>query len=137
MTRLGWISAAVALAAVLCSLALFALRARGLPARAADGAYVNDCCGKLVLSDGTLILGDNGERSVSYVIEWDEKGPFILPKFYVGPWENRGFQIDGSRPALPLRLDRLPAPTTIQLYDYPKSYLFRRQSLKLHGLIAR
>ena len=36
-----------------------------------------------------------------------------------------------------LGLDRLPAPTTIQLYDYPTSYLFRRQSLKLHGLIAR
>ena len=137
MTRRGWICAGTMLVLATCLATLLALRQRGLPASAADGSYVNDCCGKMVLSDGTLILGDKGERSVSYVVEKDEKGPFILPKFYVGPWENRGFQIDGSRPALPLRLDRLPAPTTIQLYDYPKSYLFRRQSLKLHGLIAR
>src|SRR4051812_26476018 len=126
MTRRGRIGAGTMLAVATCLTALLILRERGLTASAADGSYVNGCCGELVLSDGTLFLGDKGERSISYVVKRDKKGPFILPKFYVGPWEDRGFQIDGSRPAVPLRLDRLPAPTTLELSDSDKSYVFRR-----------
>src|SRR5665213_3112351 len=106
MTRWGWITAAVT--SVVAALLLALLREPRLPADAANGSYDNDCCGKIVLSDGTLFLGDKGERSVSYVVQRDKKGPFILPKFFVGTWEDRGFQIDGSRPAVPLRLDRIP-----------------------------
>ncbi len=130
MTQSSRIGVALTLTVSILS-ALFVLHERRLSANVANGTYNNDCCGKIVLSGGTMILGDKGEQSVGYVIESDQKGPFILPRFYVGTWEDRGFQMDGSRPALRLRLDKLPAPSAIQLYDGRKSYVFTRQGALL------
>jgi hypothetical protein len=124
-------------AATVILLTSFVLLGRGLPASAANGSYDNDCCGKIVLRDGTMLLGDNEERSVSYVVQRDAKGPFVLPHFYVGTWEARGFQIDGGRPALRLRLDRIPSPNAIQLHDGSSSFVFRRQTVDVHGILSR
>jgi hypothetical protein len=90
-----------------------------------NGAFANDCCGTLQLADGQMVL--NGKPSVRYAVGRDRTGPYVLPSTYVGPYEDRGFEIDGSRPAMRLRLDRLPRPTKIALRGERKLFVFKAQ----------
>jgi hypothetical protein len=83
-------------------------------ARRADGAREKTSAGKAV--------------SVGFVVERDESGPYVLPKRFVGTWEDNGFEVDGSRPPLKLRLDTLPNPTRIFLPSARGSYSFERQA---------
>lgn len=91
----------------------------------ANGLFANDCCSDIRLQDGVMSVAD---VKVDYVVGRDAKGPFVLPDRFVGTWEDRGIQMDGSRPAVKLRLDRLPGPRAIQLYDFGRSYVFRRKA---------
>ena len=102
---------AFAVASVVIGLSLFLLREPGLAADAADGSYVNDCCGTLVLREGRMVLGE--VKSVAYELGEDADGPYALPERYVGTWEERGFEIDGSRAPVKLRLDAVPRPSQI------------------------
>ena len=86
--------------------------------------FANDCCGTLELHDSAMIL--NGKQATRYIVGRDGQGPYVLPKAYVGGYETIGFEIDGSRPVARLRLDRLPHPTSVQLYGYGKAYIFKR-----------
>jgi hypothetical protein len=132
MTRSRWIIAAacgIVLAAGLAVLLVLSLRAPAIPIGSANGDFEHDCCGRLRLRDGRMLLGDKLE--VRYAIDRDEKGPFILPSVYSGPWEENGFETDGSRPALKLRLDKLPMPGTIELYGGRKIYVFKRKVFRL------
>lgn len=88
------------------------------------GAFRNPCCGTLELSNGDMLL--NGRKMVRYVVGRDEEGPFVLPGFYVGAFPYRRFEVDGSARATKLRLDRLPAPTRITLYQGEAAYDFKR-----------
>jgi hypothetical protein len=90
-----------------------------------NGGFEDDCCGTLVLRDGRMVL--NKKQAVTYVVGQDAQGPYILPRTYVGAYQDVGFEVDGTRPATKLRLDRLPQPTRILLYDGGKPYLFRRK----------
>jgi hypothetical protein len=101
------------LAVAAAGLAFFALRDPGIAADSADGSYANDCCGTLVLRDGHMVLGET--RSVDYELGEDAEGPFVLPETYVGTWEELGFEVDGSRPPVKLRLDALPKPRRIEV----------------------
>jgi hypothetical protein len=126
-----WIIAAaagIALAA-LGAIALPFLREPAIPIQSANGDFEHDCCGKLRLRDGRMMLGD--KLDIGYAIDRDAKGPFILPSVYSGPWEDNGFETDGSRPPLKLRLDKLPAPETIELYSGGKTYVFKRKRFVL------
>ncbi|HEY0043516.1 MAG TPA: hypothetical protein VGB62_03095 [Allosphingosinicella sp.] len=116
------IAAAVAIAAA--GFVVFR-SAGGTPDAAADGAYWHDCCGTVTLTGGRMTLGES-KQQVPYELGTDEAGPYLLPSTYVGTWEDRGFQTDGSRPAEKLRLDRLPHPDTIRLSDIGRSYTFKR-----------
>lgn len=126
MTQSRWIGAAVVLA-LAAALAFFVFYDPGLPDDAADGVYANDCCGTIELRDGRFVLNGKQQR-VGYVLEQDEAGPYVLPTTFVGTWEERGFEIDGSRPALKLRLDRLPNPHTIQLSAPRGFHTFTRKT---------
>lgn len=94
------------------------------PAGLENGAFMNDCCGTLVLHDGAMLL--NAKQIVRYAVGRDARGPYILPRTYVGPFEDKGFEVDGSQAVAKLRLDRLPHPTRIILHEGPKPYLFAR-----------
>jgi hypothetical protein len=91
-----------------------------------NGRFEADCCGTLELRDGEMLL--NGRHKVRYDVGRDAKGPYLLPRtYYVGGLDDRGFEVDGTRPARKLRLDRLPAPETISLPgDGPDFVLSRR-----------
>lgn len=119
------IAGAGAVAVAGLALTAFFMRPTGLATDSADGTFEHDCCGTVVLRGGTMTLG--GERSVSYVVGRDRDGPYILPATFVGTWEQDGFEIDGTRDPMKIRLDTLPRPTKIQIADVAKSYVFTRK----------
>ena len=117
--------AAIGGTALALSLFLFALLYDpGIPANVADGSYENDCCGTLLLRDGRLFF-ETGV-SVDYIVAEDQAGPYVLPDVYIGPWEERGFEIDGTRSATKVRLDAIPNPTSLVVVAYGQSYVFKR-----------
>lgn len=96
-----------------------------LPPGRENGLFENDCCGTLELRDGSMIL--NGRQKLRYQLGRDGSGPYVLPKTYVGAFEDKGIEIDGTRPVTRLRLDRLPRPERILLYEGPKPFAFERK----------
>ena len=128
----GRIGAPFIVALALLCIALVFLRQPTVSAAAANGSYEHDCCGTLVLRNGSMSFGT--EKSVSYVVEEDDLGPYVLPETFVGTWEDRGFQVDGSRAPLKLRLDRIPNPTRIELHDVGRSYSFKRKAFRPRSL---
>ena len=91
-----------------------------------NGTFANDCCGTIKLTDGKMLLND--QQTVRYAVKRDAAGPYILPYTYVGVVPYEGFDVDGTRSILKLRFDRLPAPTSIELYDGSKPFRFTRQA---------
>lgn len=90
-----------------------------------NGRFEADCCGTIELRDGEMVLNDR--QSVRYDLGRDSEGPYLLPRtYYVGGLDARGFEVDGTRPALKLRLDRLPAPRTIVLPADGPDFLMKR-----------
>jgi hypothetical protein len=91
-----------------------------------NGRFEADCCGTLELRDGEMLL--NGRETLRYDVGRDAKGPYLLPRtYYVGGLADRGFEVDGTRPAVKLRLDRLPAPATIVLPGDGGYFLMKRE----------
>jgi len=117
-----------AVAALLVAGAAFLLLRPAGTSGLENGRFEADCCGTVELRDGEMRL--NGGRKVRYDVGRDSGGPFLLPRtYYVGGLADRGFEVDGTRPALKLRLDRLPRPETILLpADGPDFLLKRRPS---------
>ena len=101
------------------------------PAKTGEkGTFANDCCGTFELSDGKMVL--NGVRTVRYTVASDAVGPYILPRTDVGTMPDHGFAVDGSRSIRKLRLDRLPGPTRITLYEGLIPYVFIRKATRFH-----
>ena len=90
-----------------------------------NGTFANDCCGTIRLADGKMVLND--QQTVRYTVSKDADGPYVLPATFVGVVRYQGFDVDGTRSTLKLRLDRLPRPTTILLYEGSEPYVFKRQ----------
>ncbi len=91
-----------------------------------NGRFEADCCGTLELRDGEMVLNDR--QSVRYDVGRDSEGPYLLPRtYYVGGLDARGFEVDGTRPALKLRLDRMPGPQTIVLPAAGPDFLMKRK----------
>lgn len=91
-----------------------------------NGTFANDCCGTIKLTDGKMLLND--QQTVRYAVKRDAAGPYILPYTYVGVVPYEGFDVDGTRSILKLRFDKLPAPTSIELYDGSKPFRFTRRA---------
>jgi hypothetical protein len=92
------------------------------------GLFANDCCGTVRLADGEMLLND--QQTVSYRVARDADGPYILPRVDVGIVADQGLDVDGTRSVRKLRLDRLPAPTTITIYE-GSPYVFTRSTPRL------
>jgi hypothetical protein len=95
------------------------------PADVANGLFAHDCCGTLSLRDGRMIL--NQTKAVRYKIARDKAGLYIIPETYVGPFEYKGFEVDGARPPIKLRLDHLSRPQSIVLIEGRTSFVFKRK----------
>lgn len=93
------------------------------------GLFANDCCGTVKLADGEMLLND--QQTISYSVARDADGPYILPRFDVGIVADQGLDVDGTRSVRKLRLDRLPAPTRITLYEGSAPYVFTRSTPRL------
>lgn len=84
-----------------------------LPQSFADGTYAGDCCGKIHLQNGHMMVA--GQR-VSYVVERDKQGPYVLPPFYIGA-TIMGMVVNRDQHPLKLRLNDENRPTEIELMD--------------------
>jgi hypothetical protein len=126
MNAKRWIIAvaAVALVAAAGFAAWFLLAGRGTDG-AENGVFAADCCGTVRLESGTLAL--NEAQNVHYTLGRDAAGAYLLPAYYVGVVEDQGLEVDGTRPPLKLRLDRMPHPQRIVLSTGRLSYVFSRK----------
>jgi hypothetical protein len=100
----------------------------------ADGVFSHDCCGTLALQSGRMVV--NGRQAVTYTVGQDKYGAYIVPKTYVGTFEDEGFEIDGTRPATKLRLDRLPQPTSITLREGRNIFVLKRKNSRSDTRLA-
>lgn len=91
-----------------------------LPIATANGTYANDCCGTILLRNGQMTVLS---QQVSYVVERDKIGAYVLPTFYVGPTP-RGIVFRRESFPLKMRLDGEAAPTAIQLMSYDDGSVF-------------
>lgn len=112
-------------AAFVALLLLFVFSNKPVVRAGENGTFANDCCGTVTLVDGKMLLND--QQSVRYTVAEDAKGPYILPRTFVGVVLYEGFAVDGTRSTVKLRLDRLPGPTRIVLYEGLRPYVFTRQ----------
>ena len=119
-----WIIAGIGGAGIVVVLLLVVLPSGPVVKTGEDGTFANDCCGTIKLSDGKMLLND--QQTIRYTVAKDAEGPYILPYAYVGIVLDEGFEVDGTRSTIKLRLDRLPRPTRIVLYEGLRPYVFTR-----------
>ena len=86
-----------------------------LPIDTANGTYANPCCGSLTLTNGQMVVGQG--QFVSYVVEHDKIGRYVLPASYVGVTDGRVLHVDRSANPLMLRLDDTKQPASIDLWS--------------------
>ena len=85
------------------------------PISLADGTYRSDCCGTISLKKGRMTIP---HHEVSYVVEYDKVGSYVLPYHLVGVHEGHVF-IDFGRGGTFLRLDATRPPQSIILNSDP------------------
>lgn len=125
MTR-GWmLGGAAALLVAATGGAAFVMLGQPPASAGEEGFFESDCCGTIRLARGRIELNDS--QSVRYDVGRDQRGPYLLPRTYVGALEDSGFEVDGTQPPRKLRLDRLPAPQAIELPMGTKSFVFKRK----------
>jgi hypothetical protein len=122
--RRGIFAAMVAAGVVVALLLLLASFNEPVAKAGENGVFENDCCGTIQLSDGKMLLND--QQIIRYTVAKDAKGPYILPSTYVGIVRDEGFEMDGTRSTAKLRLDRLPGPTSIVIYEGLRPFVFTR-----------
>src|SRR3954462_7455416 len=121
-----WIIGGMVAAVIVAVVLLFVLSSAPVVKAGENGTFANDCCGTIALSDGKMLLND--KQTLRYAVAKDAKGPYILPYTYVGVVRDEGFEIDGTRSTIKLRLDRLPRPSRIVLYEGLRPYIFTTQA---------
>src|ERR1044071_2065201 len=121
-----WIIAGVAATCIAVLLFLVVAWTKPVVRAGENGIFANDCCGPIQFSDGKLLLTDT--QTVRYTVAKDGKGPYLLPATYVGVVQDEGLEVDGTRSPIKLRLDRLPQPTIVVLYEGLRPYVFTRHA---------
>ncbi|WP_277982827.1 hypothetical protein [Sphingomonas faeni] len=124
-----WITFGIMVVGVVLIAGLAIMLPNSAAGKGENGTFVNDYCGTITLTDGEMLL--NGQRKIRYTVAQDADGPYILPQVYVGAVPDIGFDVDGTRSILKLRLDRLPAPTRIVLHEGLTPYVFTRHAPSL------
>ena len=94
-----------------------------LPIGIANGSYANKCCGTIQLKNGEMSVGG---QLVSYVVERDKMGPYVLPSAYVGVSDGKTLEVDRRKYVLKIRLDDSVQPTQFQLMTDEAIYSFKR-----------
>ncbi len=79
----------------------------------------------LVLKDGHMIVS---KQQISYVVESDKEGPYVLPSFYVGA-SSRGFVVREKGFSLKLHFNDAARPSEIELMDDSDGSTFTFQRL--------
>lgn len=125
--KLWPVGAAASAGVVALGLALL-LYKPATPADIANGLFAHDCCGTLSLRDGRMTI--NEAKAVRYKVSHDEAGPYVIPETYVGPFEYKGFEVDGTRQPIKLRLDHLPSPQSIVLVEGRTPFVFKRKKFR-------
>ena len=95
----------------------------------ADGSYSNPCCDRLVLKNGQMSIKD---QYVSYVVERDKVGPYVLPEHLVTVRAGHNLEIDRAATPLKLRLDSAERPRQIAILGEGANYIFQQQSANGH-----
>lgn len=113
MSARKWLSTALVLGIVVAWIVILSSSEPRLPAGSANGSYHNPCCGSVTLHNGEL---RSGNEAVSYVVERDKGGAYVLPEALVSVASNR-LDIDRSAYPTKLRLDREHDPSTIEVPD--------------------
>lgn len=104
----------IVLIVVVCAWAFIALTDEPrLQLGIANGSYSNRCCGTVTFANGVMSVAN---QRVSYVVERDKVGRYVLPSAYVGATET-GFVIRSNAHALKLRLDDSTLPQHVLLFD--------------------
>lgn len=124
-----WLTFGIIAVGLLLIASLAILLPNSAAGKGENGTFINDYCGTITLTDGEMLL--NGQRKIRYTVAQDADGPYILPRVYVGAVPDIGFDVDGTRSILKLRLDRLPAPTRIVLHEGLTPYIFNRHTSSL------
>ena len=94
-----------------------------LPIGMANGSYANNCCGEMTLRDGKMSVGG---RLVTYVIEVDKGGPYVLPNAYIDISGDHTLEVDTGKYPLIMRLDDPMRPTKLELMTEEAVLTFRR-----------
>jgi hypothetical protein len=117
---------AAGIVAIVLLTALLLVRKPSPPSGLENGDFANDCCGSLTLREGQIIL--NGKSATSYTIGHDADGFYILPRNYVGGFDEIGFEIDGSRAAARSHIAyRTSHPKSLLVPGGSKTYRFKRR----------
>jgi hypothetical protein len=128
MTAPKWLSTALVFGIVVAFIVLLSTGEPRLPAGSADGSYYNPCCGFMTLHNGEL---RSGKEAVSYVIEQDKGGAYVLPKALVSVASNR-LDIDPTAYPIKLRIYRNHDPSIIEVLDRSDapSHMFLRRNVR-------
>jgi hypothetical protein len=125
-----FVSIGVVIAGAVSLLAFLVIRPKPVVNAGENGIFANDCCGTVELTNGKMLLND--QQTVSYTVARDADGPYILPRFDVGIVSDQGLDVDGYRSVSKLRLNKLPFPTSITLYEGSRPYIFARSTRRVH-----
>jgi hypothetical protein len=124
MSTNGWVSSGVLVAVISALLYVLLAGAPNLPVGVANGSYANPCCGTLILNNGQMTIGN---QYVSYVVERDKGGPYVLPQALVAVTAGNRLNVSRGSQPLKLRLDS-EHPRRIELPGSEASYGFERQN---------
>lgn len=91
-----------------------------LPVGTANGTYFNACCGRVVLRDGLMLVGD---EQVRYVVEEDKLGGYVLPLRSVPDFGPAGLHINVDTK---LRLDSDQHPASITFLGTDTEHRFAK-----------
>ena len=95
------------------------------PIDEANGAYRNPCCVPVVLRSGTLQVD---KRYVSYVIEEDKRGRYVLPGQSIDVRSNGTIAVGDRKYPLKMYLGDGNPPSTIEILSNNAVYVFDHQN---------
>ena len=114
------IIAFVAWAAFRISLVTTGLKPPRLTISIANGSYANNCCGTITLNNGNMTVSGH---QVSYVVESDKAGAYVITPFYVGASSGGFYLLPKSFP-LKMYIDNETHPTVISLMNFDDGKVF-------------
>lgn len=127
MSGRSWITISIIVTVVAIWIYVIFVPPPQLPIGAANGTYSHVCCETIKLNNGEMRIGN---QLVSYVIESDKAGPYVLTSEYVGVLDGSKFEISPNKFPLKMSFDDSAHPTAIEIMSPGGTYRFARVSGK-------